>query len=191
MTTIVRIDIVRGPIANLVLTNPGVGLVEGVIIEGMEHLGRDIETNHRLPLVLRKRVLIVGVGRLEPGRAQARIQLQASLVGRLVIQTLDKVFGIAVGMEHSDLRRVEKAAAVHGIDSSERTESDCSESEMGTPGGSGKCAAAQGHSAVRCALVEIRPRLRHNDHTRLGAYVGSRRSLADFHGLESIQQNLR
>src|ERR1700733_3044693 len=84
-------NIIGGAISDLVLPYPKVRLMEGVSIEGMQHLRGNVEADHGLSLVLAQRLLIVRVRRLEPGAAQTGVELEIYLIGGSVVEPLNQI----------------------------------------------------------------------------------------------------
>src|SRR5882757_8333298 len=120
-------EIFGRPVTDLVLSHPEIRLAECSAVEGMQYGRRNIEAADRLTLVLPQSFLIQGVGSLEPGPAQAGVQLQRGLGRGLEIQPLDEILSVSVRVESSQFRSVEEPAAVDSIDGGKTSELRCSE----------------------------------------------------------------
>jgi hypothetical protein len=115
-------EIAGGTVADLVLTDPEVGLAESGAAEGVKERGRDVEAEDALALVLVECLLVERVRSLKPGAAEAGIQLERGLLCGFVIEALDEVLGVAVGMKGGEFRGVEEARAVDCIEGGEASE---------------------------------------------------------------------
>src|SRR5258708_1198187 len=109
-------EIFGWPITDLVLSHPEIRLAKCGAAERMEYGRRDIEAADRLALVLPQSLLIQCVGSLEPGPAQAGVQLQGGLGRGLEIQPLDEILSVSVRVESSQFRGVEEPAAADSVD---------------------------------------------------------------------------
>src|SRR5581483_3112347 len=66
-------------------------------------------------LVLSGGSLVIGIGRLEPGAACRKVQMERIGRGRIEIDPVKKTFAVAPVVKRSEFRRIEKTARIRQV----------------------------------------------------------------------------
>src|SRR4029077_20124723 len=85
----------------------------------MRPTGRDVEALDLCALVLTGGHVVKGVGRLEPQPCELAIQSKSIGIAQAVVEAIEEVFLIPLGMDHLKLRRIKEAPGVQAVGGNE------------------------------------------------------------------------
>ena len=110
---------------NLVPPDVGIDRDRGVRIQNADPAGRDVVAQDQLALVLPGGLLIVGIGRLEPGAREEEIQVQGIVLVRLIIEAVEDRLIVPDVVQRGKFGRIEIAAGAHAVDRNEIAPLSC------------------------------------------------------------------
>src|SRR5579863_2957921 len=85
----------------------------------MDPARSDVVTQDEFALILARGLLIVSIGRLEPGAREEEIQVQTVVLVRLIVEAVEDRFVVPNVVERGKLGWIEVATGAHSIDRNE------------------------------------------------------------------------